>query len=324
LKATAAPGKGVCAASGGIAAQRRGGTVRLTIDRETLGKQQQGWLAKWVSTAEAAGCLAPGTGPEVAARILESLPLEPVVAWRLVNPSNIQAGYVDLGAENRLQVDSPILRPGAAADAPVTESAVTTGGTGGSINVDVKASSSLVGFETAWYAVRRKAKQVGFTIEPLSAERHVGGQVEAAAAPSTNYFRFAPEAGYYRLLYRADRTIIVIGAATHAEIERRTRELDVDPAACEKWTAHSCSVIPRNVGVNPDIVVMVNGRELALPIGATVMHAVRTSGEREPAKVLAKLTVQRLYGGRSAPVEFDRASQDILGLQLRGGEVLAW
>jgi len=69
---------------------------------------------------------------------------------------------------------------------------------------------------------------------------------------------------------------------------------------------------------------MVNGREVTLPVGASVRSAIQAGGEKDPPRVLAQLSVRRLYRGKLVPVEFDRTSQEILGLILFGGEEISW
>ena len=117
-----APGRGSCApAEGAIAIQSRKGRVRVTVTRDRLLKQPPGWLSAWTAQAESQGCIAAGEGLKLAARIAESLPLDPRAAWRLLHADDRQTGYVDLGPETRLQVVSPILREGTPADAPILD-----------------------------------------------------------------------------------------------------------------------------------------------------------------------------------------------------------
>jgi len=151
--------------------------------------------------------------------------------------------------------------------------------------------------------------------------------MEAEAGPANNYFQFSPQAAFYRLFYKTDRgttRIVVAGAATRAELDGAAQSLDSDPDACGKFGAGMCVVLPQHVAANPDVVAMVNGHEVALPVGATIRGAIQAAGENDPPRVLAQLHVRRLYGGKPVAVEFDRASQDILGLILFGGEEISW
>ena len=315
-------GTGKCDSSRGIAIERRGRGIRIAVSRESLTGRPPDWLIRWASDAEHNGCIAAGSAAKLAGRVVESLPLDPAVAWRLLHRNDVRAGYMDPEPGHRIQVDSPIFREGAPPDTRAIDSYVVSG-TDRSLNVDVKASPDLVGFERAWYAVAPRPGESGSTIEPLSAERHVKGTTEARPLPATNPFRFDRAAAWYRLLYRADRTIVVVGAARYSELERLSKEIDADPSACRALAGHSCVLIPSNVGVNVNIVVRVQGAERLLAVGATVGSAIRAAGA-QPEKVLASLSVQWRYGDRLARMEFDRNANDILALRLSGGEVLAW
>jgi hypothetical protein len=315
-------GPNSCAAAAGLAVTRTGRAVRLTVTREALEKAPPAWLIGWASDLERRGCVAPGTANTLAERVAESLPLDPATAWRLMNQNDIRGGFIDLKPGVRLQVDSPILRDDAPPGALAIDSAVVTGA-GHSLTIEAKASPALLGFERAWYQVAPRKGQPGAAIEALSAVRHIDGAAETRPSPAVNPFRFDRAAAWYRLLYRADRTIVVLGTASYSELDRLTREVDANPSACQALAGRSCVLIPRNVGVNPNIVVRVRGQERTLPIGATVAAAVRAA-EGDPQGALASLTLLRPYAGRLTPVQFDRSTQDVLSLRLSGGEALAW
>jgi hypothetical protein len=95
-----------------ITVKRHGGTLRLTVTRESLLQQPPGWLRQWTAEAESQGCAPVGTSVQLADSILESLPLGPSAAYRLMHGDNIVAGFVELGPENRLQTTAPILKSG--------------------------------------------------------------------------------------------------------------------------------------------------------------------------------------------------------------------
>jgi hypothetical protein len=316
-----APGRGSCTpAEGAVAIQSRHGRVRVTVSRDLLLKQPPGWLSAWTAQAESQGCVAAGEGLKLAARIVESLPLDPRAAWRLGHADDRQTGYVDLGPETRLQVVSPILREGAPPDAPI-QNATNLTGEGSRLTLTIESSPNLVGYETAWYAIQPKTGQIGFAITPLSAEKHIQGKVEAAAAPATNYLKFGPQAAYYRLFYKADQgevVEVVLAAATRAELDRQTQAFNSGPALCAQVPSQACVVIPKRVALNPFLAIAVNGSEATIPVGSTVGAAIRL--ERVPPE----LKVYKLYAGKPVPVEFDRASPEILGLVLNGGEKISW
>jgi hypothetical protein len=316
-----AAGHGSCApGEGAVAIQSRGGRVRVTVTRDPLLKQPPGWLSAFAAQAESQGCIAAGEGLKLAERIVESLPLEPRAAWRLLHANDRQTGYIDLGPETRLQVVSPILREGAPPDAPILDTSSLTG-EGNRLTLTLKSTPDLVGYETAWYAVQPKAGQIGFAITPLSAEKHIQGKVEPAAAPATNYLKFEPQAAYYRLFYKADKgevVEVVLAAPTRAELDRQTQRFNSDPALCAQVPSQMCVVIPKRVALNPFLEITVNGSETTVPVGSTVRAATHLD------RVPPDLKVYKLYAGRPVPVEFDRSGSEILGLVLSGGEKIAW
>jgi hypothetical protein len=96
-----------------------------------------------------------------------------------------------------------------------------------------------------------------------------------------------------------------------------------DPAECEK-TSGMCLALPRRVGVNPFLIVSVNGRDITVPVGARLSAAIQAAGMKNPDTVLPELRVKKLFRGKPTPMEFDHQSDDILNLQLTGGERLSW
>ncbi|MGO9263194.1 MAG: hypothetical protein ACLQU1_43985 [Bryobacteraceae bacterium] len=319
-----------CAPAGNaLVFQKRGKRVRVTVAREALLQQPAGWLAEWTASAEAQGCLPQGTGLEFAMRILDSVPLDPSAAYRLLHAANIAKGYEDLGLETRLQVVSPIMKEGADPDAPIVQIGPATGDDS-HLNVTVEAPGAQYGTETAWYTFQPRADRNGARIVPVSAEDTIGGKTEPAAAPLTNYFQFSASAAFYRLYYKADLadnsiTEIVIAAPTRAELDRRTERLIHDFSLCRQSDPEMCMVIPRRVAVNPFMMVTVNGVEVRLPWRGSVRNAVRAGGgPLQLQEILPHLAVYKPFAGKLTLVEFDRASPDIFNLVLLGGESISW
>ena len=85
-----------------------------------------------------------------------------------------------------------------------------------------------------------------------------------------------------------------------------------------------CLALPRRVGVNPSLVVGVNGRDVTVPVGARLSAAIQAAGIKNPNTVLQQLRVTRLFRGKPTPVRFERQSDEILNLQLTGGEEIFW
>ena len=303
-----------CPESDAIAVQPRRSRLRVTVYRDALVKQPRGWLTKWTGQAEAQGCIAPGQGALLASRIVESIALPSGADLRLLRVDG-PPNFVEIGAGIRLQAVSPILRPGVSSDAAQFDIDKVSGG-GSTLTADLKSSPDLIGFETAWYDLRPKTAGAGFTIVPSSAETNIKGQVESRPAPARNYFQFAPELGFYRLFYKADRSEVLAAAVTRAA-------LPTDPETCDRPGGSVCLAIPRGIGVNPYMLVSVNGTPVAVAINSDLRSLIRTMRQSED-KVLLTLAVTRLWAGKPVALEFDRSRPDILGLVLTGNEQFRW
>jgi hypothetical protein len=207
---------------GAITVKRHGSAVRFAVTRDGLLRQPANWLRQWTAEAESQGCTPVGTSMQLAERILESLPLDPSAAYRLMHGDNVVAGFVELGPENRLQTTAPIMKSG---DSPEANKIEVTSVTGSDrvLNIDIRESDEPIGVETSWYALRRKVAGPGTTIVPLSAERRIESQTTSVSGPLANYFPFAPDIGFYRLIYKAEMegkgsiTEIVVGAPNFLE-----------------------------------------------------------------------------------------------------------
>jgi hypothetical protein len=144
--------------------------------------------------------------------------------------------------------------------------------------------------------------------------------------PATNYFQFPPQAAFFRLFHKSEDNDIlafVIAGSTREDMDRRAKAVGNNLAECEKISG-MCLALPRRVGVNPFLVVRVNGRDVTVPVGARLSAAIQAAGVKVPATVLPHLRVTKLFHGKPSPVEFDRQSNEILNLQLTGGEKLTW
>jgi hypothetical protein len=299
-----------CLESDALTIRRRRSAITVTVHRDALLRQSRGWLTDLIDRAESQGCIPAGQGATLAARILESLPLPTGAAIRLLRDDG-KRDFVDLIPGSRLQVISPILRANAAS-ADLTAAPMQVSGQGNTINVDIKVSDDLLGVETAWYDLVPKPTGRGASIVPASARLNLHGAIEDRPAPATNLLQFAPQVGYYRLFYKADQSEILGIAATRAA-------LPADPDAC----ANSCFPIPRGVGVNPYMRIVVNGAPLTVPYSATV-RTVLQAAKKRPEEVLPTLTISKPFAGRLVNIEFDRTKQEVLSLALTGDEQIRW
>ena len=267
-------GYGPCpSAAGVIAIRARGRHMRVTVTRDSLAKQPTGWLGEWASQLEAQGCVSPGDGMKLAARIAESVPLEPAAAVRLLYADDRLTGEVDIGPQTRLEVVSPLWRDpklGLMADGPFSIS-----GSGYSLTITGKSTENLLGYERALYAVVSKSAAIGYTIVPRYANLHIQGKTERRPRPVVNYFQFPPGAAFYRIFYKSEQndfTALVIAAHTPAELDQRTKILQASGAAasCQDVKKEMCVAIPSDAGLNWLISVTVNGAEVLVPRGGKV------------------------------------------------------
>lgn len=288
--------------------------ARITVTREMFLNRTDGWLTAWMSDLEVQGCILSTEGPLLAARINESLPVDPAATYKSLYPK-------DAIPPVHFEVTSPVLRDPNDKSDPFE----VVGGTG--LSLAVKAPDNFIGFEKSLYAVQRKPAGPGFEIVPLRAERHIGDQIEQRAQPETNYLRFGPEASYYRVIVKSNQTdfnALVIGAPSRTELDRRAALLESGSATCATLNNELCVAIPRRVAINAVLPVTVNGAEVMVLQGSNVGAAIRNTGVRRPEDILPTLTVLRPYNGRATPLEFDRSNGSILQIPLMGGEVISW
>lgn len=250
--------------------------------------------------------------------------MDPNAADRLLHADPVRGRYVDLDSNYRLKVISPIVSDGAASTSLISDPISITGH-GRSIQVDAKASSALIGYETAWYALSPRQDGPGLRVIPASIESHINATVQREASPRTNYFQFGPSAAYYRMFFltrisQADHDIAVLAAPTRDALDAQTAKFEADPSLCASAEDRMCVVIPGHTAVSPHVAVVVNGKEVAVPVGAR-LRAV-TPPRKEA--ILRTLTVRRLYNGSLIPVDFDRTDAAIFDLPLTGGEEIRW
>jgi hypothetical protein len=313
--------------AGVINIEGRGKHAQLTVRRSGLENKPTGWLRAWASQLEDHGCVAPGGGFKLAERVVESVPLEPNVAFGLLYANDTQSGAVDVDPQTRLRVLSPFWREaglGLMASGPHT---VT--GSGYTLTVTGKSTDNLLCYESTIYAVKPKAARGGYGIAPLYTDRNIAGTTERRPTPAVNYFQFPSEAGFYRLYYeswRNDFTALVIAARTPAELDQGTKKLETrgDSVSCQELSGEMCVTIPKDVAVTPLISVTINGTEALVSRGTTIFNAIRVSGESQPNSILSSLSVYKPWNGRLIAITFDHADAGILDLVLRGDEMISW
>ena len=323
-----APALAPCPSSGVIAIKSRGTRARFTVTRDDLSKQPNGYLAAWASQLERENCLAPGEGSKLAARIAESVPLDPTAASRLLYPDERQTTAVDIGLQTYLQVVSPLVRE---RGAPILESPSTLTGTDAALTLTTKAADNLLGYEKTLYSLKPKPGHAGYTIAPVYTDRRLvaTGATDRHPAPTTDYLQFPPDAAFYRLFYeswRNDFSALVIAARTPTDLDQATDKLQASgaSASCQDVNNEMCLQIPKDVAVNPMISVTVNGDDVLLNRGSRLANAITAAGDKNPGAILPKLRVSKPWNGRAVPLSFDPADAAILTLPLHGGEIVNW
>ena len=294
-----------CGVSGPILLQTRGKRTRIAVGTEELVKEPGDWLSKWAVELEAKRCVAPGDGWKLARQVTESVPMDSRAAFRL-----LYGEAVDIGPQLRIQVDSPILRDEAG---PILADSQVSASSGG-LNVEVRASDNLVGYERDWYGMKDGS------IVPMTAELHINGVPESRPRPLKNYLSFANGAAYYRLVYKQEQTeftALVVAGRSAAELNANAVKLATKGANCGLVTIGYCVSIPRGVAANLFLPVTVNGEEKLVHWGGAVRDAV-------PSTAIPTLTISKLHNGKLTPVEFDRSGRDILSLPLVGGETITF
>jgi len=126
--------------------RKRGQRLQITVSREFLIQQPDGWLTSWTEDLEAQRCVVPGSGAKLAARIAGSLPLDPDQIFRLLYASDRQSGNVDLDANTRLQVVSPIMAEGTSFGEPSVNRSAETTGQGNTLTLTLRAPDGMLGY----------------------------------------------------------------------------------------------------------------------------------------------------------------------------------
>jgi hypothetical protein len=285
---------------------------RVTVQRDELLKQPDGWVTRWAAELAARGCVASTDQARLAEEITEAVPIDSRSAFRL-----LYGDAVDFAAGLRVQMDRPIFRNPDGKYVFVNGPLKVTE-TADGVRIATESGGTFAGYERSWYGVQ--AKTGGVSVAPLYAERHVNGGNEHLAGPAENFLAFPPDASFFRLIYKQEQTeftALVVAARTREELDTVAGKLAVPGANCGMVASGYCAAVGKGMAVNLFLPVTVNGKEELLHWGGTLRELVGRGD-------ISTLKVSRPYNGKPADVEFDRASQAILGLRLLGGETISW
>lgn len=175
--------------------------------------------------------------------------------------------------------------------------------------------------------MQARSQASGVSVPPLLTERHINGETERSSRTIQNYFQSLSGASFYELFYKGGQTeftALLVGGATKADLDRRTKLLETGAASCEILNNEMCVAIPKRVAINPMVLVTVNGDEKLLNWGASVGSAIGSAGVQQLNSVLPRLSISKPYGDRTAVLEFNRMDSEIFSLKLMGGEIISW
>jgi hypothetical protein len=251
------------------------------------------------------GCLSPTESERLRRAIVENLPLPPAIAYFLQLGSYDVTGYIDLTADFRMQVTSPIYPLGAEASA-----------------------AALLGYETANYIFVREGLENRMRLR-LASAREVLISGQAFEKPTLhNELPFSKSPGYFRLLLMAEESAsnritraILLSAPDQNKFPQPVPHRGMSPdefCAAVSVTKVNCTVFPKNFGVSPELRISVNHKDAFLRVGGTVQEVLNL--EMPDARPPASLKILRPFQGRLIPIKFDGSSGDILNLVLLPGD----
>ncbi len=204
-KARSVPSKDAgCEIAGGrIQLAWKGRNARVTVDERAVAAapaialngpqapvgEQVRDLSWWpqfreqLSKREQQGCLAHGEADLLAGRIVQNLPLPPMLAYKLRYGDYLMDGYLDLGPQFALKSVSPLLKPGIE---------------------KYHALADVAGYETAYYDVQQGGGGT-LKIALRSVDQLVGRDSTKKPRPTGSPLRIANSARYVRLFFRTWR-----------------------------------------------------------------------------------------------------------------------
>jgi hypothetical protein len=259
---------------------------------------------------EQQGCLAHGEAELLAGRIVQNLPLPPMLAYKLRYGDYLMDGHLDLGPRFALKSVSPLLKPGVQ---------------------KYRTPADVAGYETVYYDVLQHGDG-SLVLGLRSVDQLIGRTATKKSRPTGPPLRIASSARYVRLFFRAwrisgDYRIALLATRETGTLDAMTAEFESDPERFCRDTnpdRATCLSVPMEMTLTAEMRLRVNGKPAYVPVGGNVAEVLRTAGVRQPQSALQSLQVLRPYEGALTPVEFDRARPDILSLTLIGGEEIRW
>ena len=259
-----------------------------------------------LAESQAKGCLRAIETERLRRAIVERFPLPPVIAYFLQMGSYDITGYLDLTIDFRTQITSPIYRAGAE---PSTK--------------------TLLGYETANYTFVGGWPDNRTRLRLASATEVLIGAAPVEKRTLHNELPFSKSPAHFRLLFMKDESTsdritraVLLSAADESKLPQavaRRRSRPDDFCTTLSVAEMSCTILPKNFGVSPELRVRVNQKDA---FGGMVQEVLNL--EDPKAGPPALLEVLRPFHGRLIPINFDRSSRDILRLVLLPGDQLTF
>ena len=256
---------------------------------------------------QANGCLSETENERLLRAIVENLPLPPAIAYFLELGSYDITGYIDLTRDFRMQVTSPIYRPGSQPSA-----------------------NNLLGYETANYVFVGEGSDSRTRMRLASATEMPVGGAPFEKQMVHNELRALKAPAYFRLLFMTEGTSNHLTRAVFLSAREQNKLAQAVPrhgtapdAFCASLSISdlTCMVFPKNFGVSPELRIRVNRKDVFVPVGGMVSEALNLPNETDPPSTLRVL---RPFHGHLIPIRFDRPSRDILKLVLLPGDQITF
>ncbi len=156
--------------------------------------------------------------------------------------------WLDLAPGWRLRTVGPVMAGNPDAPAFTSEPATLNGQ---SLNITLKASPNLLGFETFYYSLEA-TRQGELSLRLTSAVQTIDGKEQPHPAPQPT-LRIPPGARFARLLYllrasSTDHNMAILAAATIADLTRLTMAIQADPTQCRDF----CQWVPPRVALRAE------------------------------------------------------------------------
>jgi len=257
---------------------------------------------------QANGCLSEIENERLLRAVVENLPLPPAIAYFLELGSYDITGYIDLTRDFRIQVTSPIYRPGS-----------------------LPSATNLLGYETANYVFVGEGSENRTRLRLASATEMPIGGTPFEKQMVHNELRSLKTPAYFRLLFMTEEgtsnhltRAVFLSAREHNKLAHAVpRQGAVPDAFCSSLFISdlNCMVFPKNFGVSPELRIRVNNKDVFVTVGGMVQEALNLTNEEDAPPTLRVL---RPFHGHLIPIKFDGPSRDLRKLALLPGDQITF